>query len=141
MLKSLNTFAIQRNMIKIWILIILAYLTKHIQYQEFDHICYTEQTLSIQRICQQLPAYANFNNAMSLITFADPSKHFKFSLLTTFATLCNIAGNNKFACFYIGSKRCAKKQICSLICLVCKRASKKYICICICTMGKCKENL
>ena len=83
--------------------------------------------------------YANFINTMSLITFADPSKHFKFSLLSTFATLCKLVGNSKFACFYIGSKRCAEKQICSLICLVCKWASKKHICILICFMGKCQE--
>lgn len=97
--------------------------------------------MSIQTICQQLPAYANFINTMSLITFAEPSKHFKFSLLSTFATLCifmlcKVVRNNKFACFYMGCKR-AKKQICTLICLVCKRASWKDICIRICFIGKC----
>ena len=127
------------NLIKICVLIAFAYLSKCIQYYEFDHICYTEQTLSKWRICQQLPAHANFINTMSLITFADPSKHFKFSLLSTFATLCKLVGNSKFACFYIRSKRCAKKQKCSLICLVCKWASKKHICIRICFMSKCEE--
>lgn len=100
----------------------------------------TEETCSILRNRQQLSAYANFINTASLITFAGPSKHFKSTLLSTFATFCKLPGNNKFACFHMGSKCCAKKQIRSIICLICKKASKKTICIRICFMGNCIEN-
>ena len=31
--------------------------------------------------------------------FADPSKHSKITLLSTFTAFCQLAGNHKFACF------------------------------------------
>lgn len=139
-LQSLNIFPIQINLDQKFGFLLYLLIWSNM-FNTNKLITFTiDQTCSILRSCQQLSAYLKFINTVSFITFAGPSKHFKSTLLSTFATFCKLAGNNKFACFHMGSKCCAKKQICPVICLICKQASKKTICIRICSMGNCIEN-
>ena len=55
--------------------------------------------------------------------------HEHFSSYNKLLTLCKLAQNDKFECFYNRSRSRVKQQICSLICVICKKALKKRICM------------
>ena len=84
---------------------------------------------------------SNLVQLWKLITHDNPSKHSSnIHTSLTFAKLRKRSKNNRFTCFYIDSKSCAKQQICAIIGIMCKYSSKKHICLHIWTICKWPSN-